>query len=219
MYATPLGCQGCVFKCATCINSADQCLECSDGYRKVGWKCVRNETVQYNLTLGYPAGVTSPAQLTNSMASYMGSLKSGILSSLLPSAYQALTGSSYPLSLSSININDALKTINVVGLVDKLAGTNLLDLKNTIMNKIKSVTTLGPFPLLAHNILSYPATANPVANDPTYVNPGTNEEWGGPNKRNLAAILIPSIIGGLLLLSLLCCLMCYCCRWCCFKDR
>lgn len=32
----------------------------------------------------------------------------------------------------------------------------------------------------------------------------------------LAAIIVPSVLGGLTLLS---CLLCYCCKWCCFKNK
>ncbi len=37
-----LGCITCSQKCATCIGSADHCLQCSQNRTQVGWKCVTN---------------------------------------------------------------------------------------------------------------------------------------------------------------------------------
>ena len=81
-------CTPCDSKCATCINSRRQCLECAQGWLKLGWKCVKNETVKFNFTLQIPPVVaqsTAGQNVTSTnLSTYISQLKASLLTSILP---------------------------------------------------------------------------------------------------------------------------------------
>lgn len=64
-------CINCYSKCATCINSPDQCLECAVGWRKNGWKCIKNESIAYNFTLTVP-NTSNSEQMNTTIYSNLG---------------------------------------------------------------------------------------------------------------------------------------------------
>lgn len=140
---------------------------------------------------------------------------------ILPASY---AGSSLSvISFAKVIYDQVSHTISFDGYVDKLPGININDLNKTISDNLKVAGIIAPFgPIIAQKVNAYPydialapnntrndtvATVDPVA--PKNVSSGVN----------LAAILVPSIIGGLLLLSLLSCLLCYFFKWCCFKKK
>lgn len=186
---------------------------------KLGWKCVTKENVAYNLSMSVPAGMEQYA-LTEGINEF----KTNFLRKLLPSSYFG-TGLDV-MTLTSTVYDPVKRVLNVGGVVDKINGVTLTDLRNTIATNVGTVGTLGPFGVISSDIRAF-STNQP--NNGTFNNGTANQTVSNivpvpnpepvNNSPNLAAILIPSIIGGLLLLTLIPCLICYCCKWCCFKKK
>ena len=129
--------------------------------------------------------------------------------------------------------------MSVSGIVDKIGNGSITAIGQNISTNIAGGPVILPFNgIINSSVHTHPVdfangTTNttvvppivpvvPPTTDPngTATN-GTGAGVVAPTKvgkSNLAAILIPSIIGGLLLLGLLAALLCYCCKCCCFKK-
>ncbi len=128
------------------------------------------------------------------------------------------------MTLGSLLFNNDNKSFTLSGLIDGAKNMGLSNLKQFIADRLKSVTKLGPFSLLGYDLGSPALASNgmypPNSSVPTSSNTNTNNNYDNNNKSvNLAAILIPSIIGGLLLPCCLGLLLCYCCKCCFFKKN
>lgn len=173
--------------------------------------------------MNFKINQTVPTALQDSyvLGEGINDFKKNFIQYILPVSY---AGSSLSvISLANVIYDKVKQTISIEGFVDKLAGVNITDLSKTIADNIKTTGIIAPFgTVTSQNVKVHPFdnTIDPDATANTTIataDPGAPASVAaGPN---LAAILIPSIIGGLLLLSLLSCLLCYCCKWCCFKKK
>lgn len=179
----------------------------------------------FKLNLGSPQSLQSPFN-TPSVSSFLSggleSLKYDIIKNILPAEYSG--AASTIMTLGSLLFNSDNKSFSLSGLIDGAKGMGLTSLKNFIADRLKSATKLGPFSLLGYDLGSpawassgmYPSNYSAPISSNTNTNYNTNNESNGTK---LAAILIPSILGGLLLLGCLGLLGCYCCKCCCFKKN
>lgn len=166
---------------------------------------------------------TVPAGLSYDyvMGEGLNEFKRNFIQYILPPAYiNAPLGT---ISLANVIYDQVNRNIFFNGFVDQLPGVNITALNKTVGDNIKAVTGIVPFGAVVNpdvKVYPYDPTVNTntngtVANVVVPAVAPTDVSGGVP----LAAILVPSIVGGLILLSLLACLLCYCCKWCCFKKK
>lgn len=141
-------------------------------------------------------------------------IKRNFISYLLPNAYAGARLDT--LTLTSAVYDSLNRVLNLSGVVDKFPGVSVADLSKNIATSLNSTKALGAFEVAQSDVRPCGAAAEANATAPLATDTNTQSEVGGPN---LAAILIPSILGGLLLLGLLSALLCWRCKLCCFKDK
>jgi hypothetical protein len=155
------------------------------------------------------------------MGEGLNEFKKNFIQYMLPPAYANAPLST--ISLANVIYDQVNRNIFFNGFVDQLPGVNITALNKTVGDNIKAAAGIAPFGAITSpdvKLYPYDPTINTnangtVANNVVPAVAPADVSNGVP----LAAILVPSIVGGLLLLSLLSCLLCYCCKWCCFKKK
>jgi len=166
-----------------------------------------------------------PALESTILSDGIATFKTNFINFILPSIYAGAPSS--VMTLTSTTYDPIKKILNVGGVVDKIGNVGLSTLNSTIANNVKSATAIGPFGINSAEIKAYPTDFNFAnnSNGNATLFPAIKENVPRApapavvESPNLVAILVPSIVGGLLLLSALGVLLCYCCKWCCFKKR
>ena len=110
------------------------------------------------------------------------------------------------------------------GIVDKVGTGSITDISKVITANLNTVGTLGTFGVINSSVAAFPDTTIPPNNNnnangtQVQTNTNTNTDVGnqGPN---LLAIILPSVLGGLLALLIAGLLTCYCCKLCCWKEK
>jgi hypothetical protein len=111
------------------------------------------------------------------------------------------------------SINKSSKMLNISGVIDRpdLWNSTLDNLSSYINSSLTNASTQGQFHVNITGI--HPHVHNPLVS--------TNAGTPGKDTKSsmLAAILVPTIVGGSLLILLVSCLICYFGGWCCFAKK